>query len=158
MERFPKLKVAFLEGNCAWLPWLLWLLEESAGKAAMKGQREGASEGRTAFSLDLLALGGLAVVVALQFLAGHTQSSFINLVGLGLAAAWPGVAALLDWGWRRVRRSEGGLDAAALRDVHTRAYRRPNMIVGAVGNLEHDAFVGVRSGPDGQPKAKDCQQ
>jgi predicted TIM-barrel fold metal-dependent hydrolase len=28
MERFPKLKVAFLEGNCAWLPWLLWRMGE----------------------------------------------------------------------------------------------------------------------------------
>ena len=23
LEKFPKLRVAFLEGNCAWLPWLL---------------------------------------------------------------------------------------------------------------------------------------
>ena len=30
MERFPKLKVAFLEGNCAWLPWLLWRMDEYA--------------------------------------------------------------------------------------------------------------------------------
>ena len=30
MERFPKLKVAFLEGNCAWLPWLLWRMGEYA--------------------------------------------------------------------------------------------------------------------------------
>lgn len=28
MERFPKLKVAFLEGNCSWLPWLLWRMGE----------------------------------------------------------------------------------------------------------------------------------
>jgi len=28
MERFPKLKVAYLEGNCSWLPWLLWRMEE----------------------------------------------------------------------------------------------------------------------------------
>src|SRR6185436_2322743 len=27
LERFPKLKVAFLEGNCAWLPWLLYRLD-----------------------------------------------------------------------------------------------------------------------------------
>ncbi|MEE9248408.1 MAG: amidohydrolase family protein [Dehalococcoidia bacterium] len=28
LERFPRLKVAFLEGNCAWAPWLLWRLDE----------------------------------------------------------------------------------------------------------------------------------
>ena len=30
MERFPKLKVAYLEGNCSWLPWLLWRMGEYA--------------------------------------------------------------------------------------------------------------------------------
>jgi predicted TIM-barrel fold metal-dependent hydrolase len=28
LERHPKLRVAFLEGNCSWLPWLLWRLDE----------------------------------------------------------------------------------------------------------------------------------
>ena len=28
LDRFPTLRVAFLEGNCGWLPWLLWRLEE----------------------------------------------------------------------------------------------------------------------------------
>ena len=28
LERFPKLRVAFLEGNCAWLPWALYRLDE----------------------------------------------------------------------------------------------------------------------------------
>ncbi len=27
-ERFPKLKVAYLEGNCSWMPWLLWRMGE----------------------------------------------------------------------------------------------------------------------------------
>ncbi len=27
-ERFPKLRVAFLEGNCSWAPFLLWRLDE----------------------------------------------------------------------------------------------------------------------------------
>jgi predicted TIM-barrel fold metal-dependent hydrolase len=27
-ERFPSLKVAFLEANCSWVPWLLWRMEE----------------------------------------------------------------------------------------------------------------------------------
>jgi predicted TIM-barrel fold metal-dependent hydrolase len=30
LEKFPKLRVAFLEGNCAWLPWLLYRLDERA--------------------------------------------------------------------------------------------------------------------------------
>ena len=36
LERFPGLKVAFLEGNCSWLPWLLWRMGdymETVGKA-----------------------------------------------------------------------------------------------------------------------------
>lgn len=28
LERFPGLKVAFLEGNCSWVPWLLWRMGE----------------------------------------------------------------------------------------------------------------------------------
>ena len=28
MERFPRLKVAFLEGNCSWLPFWLWRMDE----------------------------------------------------------------------------------------------------------------------------------
>ncbi len=28
MERFPNLRIGFLEGNCSWLPWLLWRMDE----------------------------------------------------------------------------------------------------------------------------------
>ena len=28
LERFPELKFAFLEANCAWVPWLMWRLDE----------------------------------------------------------------------------------------------------------------------------------
>ena len=28
LERFPDLKAAFLEGNCSWVPWLLWRMDE----------------------------------------------------------------------------------------------------------------------------------
>jgi predicted TIM-barrel fold metal-dependent hydrolase len=27
-ERFPRLRVAYMEANCAWLPWWLWRMEE----------------------------------------------------------------------------------------------------------------------------------
>ena len=30
-QRFPSLRVGFLEGNCSWLPWLLWRLDEFYG-------------------------------------------------------------------------------------------------------------------------------
>lgn len=30
LERFPTLRMAFLEGNCSWLPWLLYRLDEHA--------------------------------------------------------------------------------------------------------------------------------
>ena len=53
----------------AWLPALLWLYDESAG-----GGR------RTAAFI------GLSVVIALQLLAGHTQTAFVNMVALGLWA------------------------------------------------------------------------
>jgi predicted TIM-barrel fold metal-dependent hydrolase len=29
LERHPNLRVAFLEANCSWLPWLLWRLDEA---------------------------------------------------------------------------------------------------------------------------------
>jgi len=29
LARHPKLRVAFLEANCSWLPWLLWRMDEA---------------------------------------------------------------------------------------------------------------------------------
>ena len=34
LERHPRLKVAFLEANCSWLPWLLWRLDEGYEREA----------------------------------------------------------------------------------------------------------------------------
>jgi hypothetical protein len=97
----------------AWLPWLLALLEASAPRWRLR------SDSRlTGPSLPLvrwLAFAALTLAVALQLLAGHTQSSFINLTGLMLAALWPGLAALLMALWAVVRRHRAGLDRPALR-------------------------------------------
>jgi hypothetical protein len=45
----------------------------------------------------------LAAVVAIQFLAGHSQSVFISLIGLGAYALWPVIedAAVRTWSARR---------------------------------------------------------
>jgi predicted TIM-barrel fold metal-dependent hydrolase len=32
LERFPNLKVAFLEGNCSWLPWWLYRMDDQWNK------------------------------------------------------------------------------------------------------------------------------
>jgi hypothetical protein len=89
----------------AWLPALLWLYDETARAAGWRSRiRWGAA---------------LAVAIALPLLAGHTQTAFINLVGLGLWAGWPLVAR--GWGrWRRRgaagRRNRGTVGASRLRD------------------------------------------
>jgi hypothetical protein len=59
----------------AWLPALLWLYDETARAASRRSRiRWGAA---------------LAVAIALQLLAGHTQTTFVNMVGLALWALWP---------------------------------------------------------------------
>jgi len=70
-----------------WLPLSLLLLDE-AGRRSGK-QRVWA----TVF---------LGVTIALQFLAGHTQTFYINMIALGLNAGWP----MLRWAarWARTRR------------------------------------------------------
>jgi predicted Zn-dependent peptidase len=39
------------------------------------------------------------------------------------------------------RESVAGLTDAALKQAHARAYRQPNLVIAAAGNVEHDAFV-----------------
>lgn len=90
----------------AWLPWMLWLLEEAWGR----GRALAGGPGRA----NWIAATALALVVALQLLAGHTQTAFINLVGLSLAAIWPAVAALLVWLWQRLRRTASAMDRDGL--------------------------------------------
>ncbi len=62
----------------AWLPALLWLSDETVAAIAHPGRRRG---WRSTVRWGL----ALALVIALCLLAGHTQSFFVNMVGLG---AW----------------------------------------------------------------------
>src|SRR5690606_8447354 len=71
--------------GAAWLPWALFVL---AGV--------GAGGWRTA----LRRAAEFGLLVALMFLAGHTQTLFINLVGIGVWAVWP-----LVWPWREPLRA-----------------------------------------------------
>jgi hypothetical protein len=97
----------------AWLPWLLTLLEASVPRWRLTSDDQ--SFGHTVPIVRWLAFAGLALAVALQLLAGHTQSSFINLTGLLLAALWPGLASLLAALWLVVQRQRAALDWQAVR-------------------------------------------
>jgi hypothetical protein len=85
----------------AWLPWLLWVKDGHLRlRAVQVGRRtalrdESGPGGKVA---------GLAVVIALQLLAGHTQSVFICLVGLAVYALLPSA---WDWARRRTRHGPG---------------------------------------------------
>jgi hypothetical protein len=71
----------------AWLPAMLWLYDETVHASTWRrGLRWGT---------------GLVVVIAVQFLAGHTQTAFVNVVGLGLYAVY----APARWVFWRLRRS-----------------------------------------------------
>ena len=87
----------------AWLPALLWLYDETARASDWRSRiRWGAA---------------LAIAIALQLLAGHTQTTFINMVGLGLWAGWPVLVGV----WRAWRRSGGAEERRSGRgDTETR--------------------------------------
>lgn len=70
----------------AWLPATLWLYDETVRAAGWPRRIRWGST--------------LAVVIALQLLAGHTQTFFVNMCGLAAVAAWPIVK-----GWRQPLRA-----------------------------------------------------
>lgn len=110
----------------AWLPWLLVLLEASVPRWRLPV--DGLPISKPAPRIRWLAAVGLALAVALQLLAGHTQSSFINLSGLLLAALWPALAALLAALGTAVRCQPAAVDRGALRAGGGRAL----VVLGAV--------------------------
>ncbi len=95
----------------AWLPALLWLADEVMAAREWRGRvRWGAA---------------LGAVIALQLLAGHTQTAFVNLVGLALWAAKGLIArgsprkwrATLRWAALRKVQIPGGLSRNATRNA-----------------------------------------
>jgi hypothetical protein len=66
----------------AWMGWIFWAYEIGAGD-----QGAGIRQLRSMLILPFF--------IALQLLAGHTQSVFIALFGLGVYAVWPGVELMI---------------------------------------------------------------
>ncbi len=73
----------------AWLPWAMWVL------------RSVPAPGRGTLAPAAQAAGLFGLLVALMFLAGHTQTVYINLFGVGVWLVWPAVTAfLMPWARR----------------------------------------------------------
>ena len=77
--------------GAAWLPWLLWALEGRWlwEKRAKRSEERAESAGNSVFAsfyfMYAICLLPFALFVALTLLAGHTQTTYINLFGVG---AW----------------------------------------------------------------------
>ncbi len=77
--------------GAAWLPWLLWALEGRWSCMEREKRSEGSEEFSGSSRLDSRSWGyaplllPFALFVALTLLAGHTQTTYINLFGVG---AW----------------------------------------------------------------------
>ncbi|MFN8490724.1 MAG: YfhO family protein [Caldilineaceae bacterium] len=87
-----------MEG-AAWLPWVVLVLETGDRRPETGDRRpETGDRSRQSLVSGLWSLisGTLlfALLVALMLLAGHTQTAYINLFGVGVWAAWPGLVAL----------------------------------------------------------------
>ena len=71
--------------GAAWLPWAVLALDAPARAAGLHTRR---------LRPDLWPrIAAFGLLVALMFLAGHTQTLYINLFGLGVWAIWPALAA-----------------------------------------------------------------
>ncbi len=94
----------------AWLPWMLLIFNGNlriengvGGEGKAKGKRQrakgksGAGDTQSPIPNPLFAICAFALLVALMLLAGHTQTAYINLFGVGV---WVAITE-----WSRIRRS-----------------------------------------------------
>ncbi|MCB0130484.1 MAG: hypothetical protein KDD78_06535, partial [Caldilineaceae bacterium] len=77
--------------GATWLPWAVLVLEAGGQTSAhgRLGAPRGLSGRRDDFIRLIPSLLGFSLLVALMLLAGHTQTVYINLFGLGLWIIWP---------------------------------------------------------------------
>ena len=93
-------------GAAAWLPWMLWLLEETWGR----GRALAAGPGR----VNWIAGQRWRWWLPCNCWPVTHKPRFINLVGLSVAAIWPAVVALLAWLWQRLYHSAPAMERASL--------------------------------------------
>jgi hypothetical protein len=86
--------------GAAWLPWAVWILEFGFWRLAADGRAD-RRRGRQSWGL---VVAGLALIVALMLLAGHTQTAYINLFGVGVWCLWR-----IGMRWWAMRRSGGSV-------------------------------------------------
>jgi hypothetical protein len=89
--------------GAAWLPWATLALDVTAAPGTRTG-RWYAVNVRPAILARAVAFG---LVIAMMFLAGHTQTLYISMFGLGVWALWP--LALSFWRDRSVEGAWAGL-------------------------------------------------
>ncbi len=88
--------------GAAWLPWALWVLLGVQALPTGNGIHSVAEMGNPLKRVSIVARYGGAVahcalLVTLMLLAGHTQTLYINLFGVGLWLLWDGLMRLPDW-------------------------------------------------------------
>src|SRR5690606_5657309 len=66
-----------------WLPWTLLILDFQQTESKIKNQKS--------------KVAWFALFVALMLLAGHTQTAYINLFGVGSWLVWSALYSLPDW-------------------------------------------------------------
>ncbi len=88
--------------GAAWLPWALWVLLGVQALSAGNGMNSVAEKGNPLKRVGTLRrycgpVAYFALLVALMLLAGHTQTVYINLFGVGLWLLWGAIMRLPSW-------------------------------------------------------------
>lgn len=79
----------------AWLPWTFWILDSPVSES--KSQNRSTERARRSLKAKIA---WFALLVALMLLAGHTQTAYINLSGLGAWLVGSALLQLPSWRWR----------------------------------------------------------
>lgn len=82
----------------AWLPWAFWILDFGFLSAPSENPKSKIQNPKSKIAW-------FAFLVAFMILAGHTQTAYINLFGIGAWLVWAAVMAMPQWrlAWATVR-------------------------------------------------------